>query len=115
MKAARKEVLAVPWGGIGQQIADCCSGLFGDLELDRSPGFLLDYRGAVLHPLSLTRSRTRSQPLSLLSMARLNKARSRPLFKLEPDPNCPDLLRSQRTFLTNEATLVAGSFGKADK
>ena len=38
MKAARKEVLAVPWGGIGQPIADCCSGLFSDLELDRPAG-----------------------------------------------------------------------------
>ena len=47
MNAARKEVVAVPWGGIGQPIADCCSGLFGDLELDRPAGFLLDYRGAV--------------------------------------------------------------------
>ena len=52
MKAARKEVLAFPWSGIGQPIADCCSGLFGDLELDRPAGFLLDYRGAVLHSVS---------------------------------------------------------------
>jgi len=43
--------LAACWTGIGQPIADCCSGLFGDLELDRPAGlllsFLLNYRRAV--------------------------------------------------------------------
>jgi hypothetical protein len=47
MKAAREEVLPVSWNAIGDPIADCCSGLFGDFELDRSAGFPLDYRGAV--------------------------------------------------------------------
>jgi hypothetical protein len=47
MKAAREEVLPVPWNAIGDPIADCCSGLFGDFELDRSAGFPLDHRGTV--------------------------------------------------------------------
>jgi len=50
MNAAWEEVLGAPWGLIGKPIADCCSGLFGDLELDRPAGFSLDYRGTVLHP-----------------------------------------------------------------
>ena len=47
MKAAREEVLPVRWNAIGDPIAECCSGLFSDFELDRSAGFPLDYRGAV--------------------------------------------------------------------
>jgi hypothetical protein len=47
MKAAREEVLPVSWNAIGDPIADCCSGLFGDFELERSASFPLNYRGAV--------------------------------------------------------------------
>jgi hypothetical protein len=37
------------------------------------------------------------------------------LFKLEPDADWPNLPRSQRTLLTNQAALVPGRFGKADE
>jgi hypothetical protein len=120
MKAARKEILAVLWGGIGQPIADCCSGLFGDLELDRPPRFLLDYRGAVLHSVSDAYvahpepHEVAAPQLAVDGEIKHSEIASAP-FKLEPDANCPDILRSQRTFLANEPTLVPGSFGKAYK
>ena len=47
MESAPEEVLPVRWNAIGDRIAECCSGLFSDFELDRSAGFPLDYRGAV--------------------------------------------------------------------
>jgi hypothetical protein len=54
MKAAREEVLRVAWNAIGDPIADCCSGLFGDFKLDRSAGFPLDHRGTVPDPATDT-------------------------------------------------------------
>ena len=92
MKAARKEVLAVLWCGTDQPIADCCSGLFGDLELDRPPGlFLLDYRGSVLHS-----SPTHTEPHEVAAPqlavdGEIEQSETvAALFNLEPDANCPD-------------------------
>jgi type I restriction enzyme M protein len=45
------ELLPVPWNAVGDPVADCCSGLFGDFELDRSAGFPLDHRGTVPDPV----------------------------------------------------------------
>jgi hypothetical protein len=52
-------------------------------------------------------SMTRSQPLNLLSIARLESARSRRRHR-------PDLFRFEQAFLTGETALVPGSFGKVD-
>jgi hypothetical protein len=65
-----------------QQVFQRGAGLFRDLELDRTAGLVLDDRGPVSltwgpMAMSSTRRLTRSQPLSLLSIARLNIARSR--------------------------------------
>jgi hypothetical protein len=112
--------LAALWGGIGQPIADCCSGLFGDLELDWPPIFLLDYLGAVLHSVPDAYvphpepHEVAAPQLAVDGEIEQREVAATP-FKLEPDANYPDLLRSQRTFLTSKATLVPGSFGKADK
>jgi 2-polyprenyl-6-methoxyphenol hydroxylase-like FAD-dependent oxidoreductase len=84
------------------------------------PVFLLDYRGVVLHSAPDTYvAHPEPHEVTALQLAvdgEIEQSEvSSALFKLEPDADCPDLLRSQRTFLTNEATLVPGSFGKADK
>jgi hypothetical protein len=50
MKPAGEQVLPARLSGIGQPITDCCSGLFGNLELDWSACFLLDDRGAIPDP-----------------------------------------------------------------
>ena len=103
IEAARKEVVIVPWSGIGQPIVDCCSGLFGDLELDRPPGFLLDYGGAVLHSVpdayvAHPEPHEVATPLLAVDGEIEQSEVASALFKLEPDANCPHLLRSQRTF-----------------
>ena len=78
MKAARKEVLAVLWCGTDQQsriAARVCSVI---LNWTGPPVFFcwITVARSCTRPRRI-RSRTRSQPLSLLSMARLNKARRR--------------------------------------
>src|SRR6266568_8752014 len=59
---------------------------------------------------SSTCNRTRSQPLSLLSMARLKKSEI-PLsvLELEPDPDRPNVLGFQRALLSGETAFVPGS------
>jgi hypothetical protein len=120
MNAAWEEVLSVSWDRIGKPIANCCSRLFGDLELDRPARFPLDYRGSVLHPVPDAHvaypqpHEVAAPQLAIDGEIEQSKVASA-LFKLEPDADCPDLPRSQRTFLTNEAALVPGHFGKADE
>src|SRR5260370_19042698 len=54
--------------------------------------------------------RTRSPPLTLLLIAKLNIARSRLRHsQLKPDANGPDILRPQRTLLDDQAPLVPRS------
>ena len=48
-KAARKQVLTASKGSTGKPVVDCRSGLFGNLELNRSAGFPLDHRRVILH------------------------------------------------------------------
>ncbi len=63
---------------------------------------------------SLTRNRTRSQPRSLLSMARLNSARSRQRrSSWSSNADCPDLPRFQGAFLANQLALVPWGSRKA--
>src|SRR5215469_7255002 len=58
---------------------------------------------------SSTCSRTRSQPRSLLSIARLNKDRLRARRStLESDPDRPHVLGLQRALLSNKAPFVPG-------
>jgi hypothetical protein len=58
---------------------------------------------------SRTRSFTKSQDLSLLSIARLNKASSRVRFAiLEADANRPDILHLQRRLLPYRLPFVPG-------
>jgi hypothetical protein len=120
MKAAWEEVLTVSWGGIGQPVADCRSGLFGYFELDRSASFPLDYRGPVLYPAAdayVVHPELHEIATPQLAVDSEIEQSEVPfaLFKLKPDANCPDLPWSQRTFLTDKAAFVPGSFAKADK
>ncbi len=66
---------------MGDPRGDRLAGLVGQLELYRLLGLVLEDDGAVRDGAAVgdsrTRSATRSQPRSLLSMARLNRARSR--------------------------------------
>jgi hypothetical protein len=113
MKAAREEVLPVPWNAIGDPIADCCSGLFGDFELDRSAGFPLDHRGAVpdsapdAHVVDLEPHEVTAPQLAIEGQIEQSEVAST-LFELKPDADCPDLLWFQRALLADEAALVPG-------
>jgi hypothetical protein len=84
-------------GRIGQPIANCCPGLFGDLKLDRPPGFLLDYRGAVLHSVPdayvahPNPHEVAAPQLAVDGEIEQSEVASA-LFKLRPDPNAPNLL-----------------------
>ena len=81
VQTAGEQVLPASEVSSGKPVADCRSGLLGDFELDGLPVFrwITVARSCTRPPrhTSLTRSRTRSHPLNLLSMARLNSARSR--------------------------------------
>jgi hypothetical protein len=98
-----------------QPLADCAPGLLGDLELDGRPVFFWTTvaRSRTLPPAhtSSILTQMRSQSRNLLSMARLNIARSRMRPKLQANTNCPDVLRLQRTLLADQATLFQGSSG----
>jgi hypothetical protein len=113
MKAAREEVLPVPWNAIGDPIADCCSGLFGDFELDRSAGFPLDHCGAVpdsapdAHVVDLEPHEVTAPQLAVEGQIEQSEVAST-LFELKPDADCPDLLWFQRALLADEAALVPG-------
>ena len=77
---AGKEVPDVPVSSVGKPRLDRGSGLLGDLELHRTARLLLNdgrVRSRTRPPTrtSSTCSRTRLHPRSLLSIARLNKAR----------------------------------------
>jgi hypothetical protein len=111
MKTAREEVLPVPWNAIGDPIADCCSGLFGDFELDRSAGFPLDHRGAVpnsapdAYVADLEPHEVTAPQLAVEGQIEQSEVAST-FFELKPDADCPDLLWFQRALLADEATLV---------
>jgi hypothetical protein len=51
----------------------------------------------------------RSQPLSLLSTVIEHREIAFAAFRLEPDPDRPDIFRLQRALLTDQASLVHGS------
>ena len=94
---AGKEVLTRLFVGGSDVDVDGLSGLLGHLEPDRLAGLLLAHRGAI-DSMSVRRhffhlETATSQPLSLLSMARLNIARSR------VRPSICSLLRIDQTFL----------------
>ena len=113
MKAAREEVLPVRWNAIGDPIAECCSGFFGDFELDRSAGFALDYRGAVpdsapdAHVADLEPNEVTAPQLAVEGQIEQSEVAST-VFELKPDADCPDLLWFQRALLADEAALVPG-------
>jgi hypothetical protein len=111
-EAAREQIPSTPRVDL-EPVLDRCSGLFGNLELHRWACFLLNDCGAVPYSAASGKrrrlvTRTRSQLLSVLSMARLNKARSR-LTVLQLKPNCPNVLRLQGTLLPDQTLPVPGS------
>jgi hypothetical protein len=77
----RKQELAGPFVGDFQIVVDRLAGLFAQFKSDRSSGLLLSDCGAVSRIPArsdiLDLDRTTSQPRSLLSIAKLNMARSR--------------------------------------
>ena len=112
-QATGEEELAASWRGVGEPIADCCSGLFSDLELDRPTGFPLDHRCAVLHPAPDAYvghpkpDEVTAPQLAINGEVEKRKVTSASL-KLEANANCPDLLRFERAFLAGE-TAPSGS------
>ena len=52
---------------------------------------------------------TRSQVCTLLSIAKLNKARAGAAGELDTDPHSPDVEKSERCLLSNEFALFQGS------
>jgi hypothetical protein len=119
-KTAREKVLAVSARSVCQPIADCCSGLFGDLELDRSAGLLLDDRHPILNPdpdADIADPKPQEVAAPELAVDRELKQLqvAGPLFKLEPNADGLDFSGSQGTLLINETAFVPRGFGKADK
>jgi hypothetical protein len=116
MKAARRgtaHFLDRYWPDMTHPIADCCSGLLGDLELDRSAGLPLDHRGAVpdsapdAHVVDLEPHEATAPQLAVEGQMEQSEVASA-LFELRPDADCPDLLWLQRALLPDEAAFVPG-------
>src|SRR6266849_6566351 len=78
-KPTRKEVSSAPGTKAGKPILNRCACLLGNFELNRPTCFLLNHRRSVSHPAADTHviglQPDETQPLSLLSIARLNSAR----------------------------------------
>jgi hypothetical protein len=106
--AAWKDVGASICRSHVQPVLQRGSGLFGDFKLNRTAGLVLDNRRPVSpEAMSSTRILTKSQPRILLSMARLNIARSRlRRLHLKSDTNGPDLFRPKGTLLANGTAFV---------
>lgn len=121
MNSAREQVLPpCPKRGSSHPVADCCSGLFSNFELDGPARLPLDHGGAVANMPSHTYV-VDSQPHEIAA-AQLAIDReieqgeiAAMLFKLQSDPDGPDLLWFQRTFLTDEAALVPRGFRKTSR
>ena len=111
MKATWEE--ALPRSGTGKPIADCCSGLFGDLELDGSAGFPLDHHGAVpysvpdAHVVDLKPHEITAPQLAVDGQIEQSEIASA-LFELKPDADCPDFFWLQRTLLADKPALIPG-------
>src|SRR4051794_857533 len=114
-KAAREKIAPAPEIDFGQPIADRGPRLLRDLELDWSPGLLLDHGPAVSHPatgahvLDSYRDEIAAAQLAVDGEVEQGKVALSTL-KLKPNPDCPDLLRLERALLPDQATLVQGVF-----
>src|SRR3954449_274083 len=110
-KAAREKIAPAPEIDFGQPIADRGPRLLRDLELDWSPGLLLDHGPAVSHPptgahvLDLYRDEIAAAQLAIDREVEQGEVALSTL-KLKPNPDCPDLLRLERALLPDQATLV---------
>ena len=89
-------------------VIDRLPGLFGQFEPDGMSGFPLTDGGTIngdpVRGYILDLRLTTSQPLSLLSMARLNIACS--TFDLQLGPDRPDVFGPQRRFSSEQFALV---------
>jgi len=91
---------------IGEPIADCCLGLFGDLKLDWPAGLSLNDAGAVSY-LAANANVVDAQPHEVATAqlavdGEIEQCEVAPTpLKLEPNADCPDLLRFQGAFLAN--------------
>jgi hypothetical protein len=113
-ETARKQISSLAAVGGSRPLADSTAGLLGDLDCAGRPVFfrIIVARSRTRPPASTSSilRRTRSPPLTLLLMAKLNIARSRLRHsQLKPDANGPDILRPQRTLLDDQAALVPRS------
>jgi hypothetical protein len=99
---------------------DSGSGLLGDLELDRPARLLLNNGGAVsgpatgTHIIDLQPHEVAAPQLAVDGEIEQSEVASSS-FKLEPDADCPNFFRFQRTLLANEPALVPRTFRKANE
>ena len=118
-KAAREQIATVFEIDLGQPTSDRGARLLGDFELDRPSGLPLDHGGAIAHPatgahvVDLQRDEIAAAQLAVDREVEQGEVALSPL-KLKPDPDRPDLLRLERAFLANQATLVPGFLVKTD-
>jgi hypothetical protein len=110
--------MAVP--KIRDPVSDRGPRLFGNFELDRPAGFLLDHGRAIPHLAADAHViDPHGDQITAAQLAVDPEIEQReialPTLKLKPDPDCPDILRPERALLADQATLVPGRFGKADK
>src|SRR5260370_9066832 len=91
-EAAREEVVSVSGVDFGKPGSDRGSGLFGNFELDRSAGLLLNNRGAVSDPaagadiVDLQPDEVTASELAVDGEIEQGKI-ARPTLQLQPDPD----------------------------
>src|SRR5690348_5511040 len=93
--------------------------LFSYFELDRSAGLVLNHGRAIPHPAAeahVIYPEGDQSAAAQLAVDRDVEQReiAAMVFELKPDPDCPDLLRLERTLLADQPTLVPRCFVKAD-
>ena len=113
-ETAGEEVPSIPNFDLGKPGSDRGSGLFGDFELDRSACLFLNNGRAVSDPagrtdiVDLQPDEVASSKLAIDCEIGQCKVASAAL-ELQPDPNCPNVLRCERTLLPGQTAFVPGS------
>jgi hypothetical protein len=91
--------------------------LFGDFELDRPAGLLLDHGRAIPHRAADTHViDPQGDQIAAAQLAVDRQVEQREIalsnLKLKPDPDGPDLFRLERALLTDQAALVPRCLAK---
>jgi len=101
-------------------VVDRPRGLFGDFELNRPARLSLNDGGAVSDPatgadvVDLQPHEVTASELAIDGEIEQGKV-ARSVLELEPDPDCPDILRFQRSLLPGKSSLVPGNVPRKER